>query len=496
MNVPTVAVIAASVLGAACLAPRSGSSSPAPASGPAPGDPAAFQQRNVTANWEQNCSNCHGSRGEGGGAGTLTLLTAELADQSLDRRFFDAIKEGLPDTAMPEYGSTMSDEQIWALVVHVRELQERALRPPPTSAGGVNETRRAKFRVETVLEGQGLRTPWAVDWLPDGRMLVTNRPGKLFVARDGKVEAEVAGVPEVVELGQGGLMEVAVHPDYAKNGWIYLAYTEPASAVGGPGGGMTRVVRGKLALEPGKARWTGQQTVWKADPATYTRSGLHFGCKIVFDGKGHVFFGVGERGAMDLAQDLSRPNGKIYRVREDGSVPEDNPFVGRAGALPEVWSYGHRNPQGLVLDSDGTLWDTEHGPRGGDELNRVERGANYGWPLVSFGINYNDSPFRTPWPKEGAGIAMPAYRWLPSVGVCGLDLARGPMFPEWKGDLLAGGLSGQSVDRIRVREGKVVEVERVFSGLGRVRDVASGPGGAVYVVLNGPDKVVRLVEAP
>jgi glucose/arabinose dehydrogenase len=193
-----------------------------------------------------------------------------------------------------------------------------------------------------------------------------------------------------------------------------------------------------------------------------------------------------------LAQDLSEPNGKVYRVREDGSVPQDNPFVNTPNAIPSIWSYGHRNPQGLVMDLNGQLWDTEHGPRGGDELNRVQKGANYGWPLVSFSINYNDQPLTTPWPTPDQKITLPVYRWLPSIGACGLDMVAGSAFPKWKGDLMAGGLSGTNVDRIRVKGDTLVEREEIMHGMGRVRDVRTGPDGMVYVVLNQPDKVVRI----
>ena len=261
---------------------------------------------------------------------------------------------------------------------------------------------------------------------------------------------------------------------------------------------MTKVVRGRI--EGG--RWTDEQTIFAADPASYLPTDIHFGCRIAFDplDSSILYFTIGERGRGERAQDLSLPNGKIHRVHDDGRVPNDNPFVGREGALATIWSYGHRNPQGLVFDAEGHLWDTEHGPRGGDEVNRIERGANYGWPEVSFGINYNGAPYRTPWPAAGQGFVMPAFVWLPSVGACGLDVARGgwlgEMFPMWRGDLLAGGLSGQNLDRIRLdAEGKVVEREELLQGMGRVRDVSVGPDGSVYVVLNGPDRIVRLVRA-
>ncbi len=454
------------------------------------------QQTNISRLYTENCANCHGERGEGGGAGTNTVLTAEQFDQKYDKPFFDAIKNGVKDMGMSAYGQTMTDEQIWGLVVHMRELQARALRAEkgsPKATNGVYTSKHVKYRVETVVDtDQGLKTPWAIDWLPNGTMLVTNRPGTLSVVKEGKVVGRVSGIPESREQGQGGLMEVSVHPQYASNGWIYLGYSEP-----GPDGrgAMTTISRGKLTWSGNDANWTQNQVLFRAKDDEFTGAGVHFGNRIVFDGKGHVFFSIGDRGQQDRAQDVSRPNGKVFRINEDGTVPSDNPFVNRAGALKQVWSYGHRNPQALTFDAEGNLWDTEHGPRGGDELNMVKKGANYGWPLVAFSINYNDSPFQTPWPKAGQDIAMPAFRWLPSIGACGMDTVRGAAFPEWKGDLMAGGLAGQNVDRFRVKGGVMVEREEIIHGMGRVREVATGPDGMIYVALNQPDKIVRVSPA-
>ncbi|MCW5765292.1 MAG: PQQ-dependent sugar dehydrogenase [Phycisphaeraceae bacterium] len=457
--------------------------------------------------WSRNCLSCHGKEGQGGGAGTRTLLTDELMDQGLDRRFFDAIKNGVPDSAMPGFGETLKDEQIWALVVEVRELQAAAWRKrvgsPKADRQGVYTTSLHRYRVRPVVE-RGLETPWSVDWLPSGEMLVTERAGRLRVWKDGKLSAPVEGLPAVSARGQGGLMDVAVHPKFAENGWVYLASTEAS-----PDGKreMTKILRGTLDVRKTPAVWTQDRVIFEAKPEHYSGPGVHYGCRIVFDPKdpGLMYFGIGERGQMDLAQNLERPNGKVYRVRDDGSVPKDNPFVGRGGGTYEqVWSFGHRNPQGLAFDLNGSLWDTEHGPRGGDELNLIEKGANYGWPLVSYGINYSGAPFRAPWsevmgargtPKTGGAVRMPVYRWLPSIGACGLDVARGPAFTKWKGDLFAGGLSGANVDRLRIADGKLVEREEIFHGQGRVRDVVCGPDGTIYIVLNGPDKVVRLVPA-
>lgn len=447
--------------------------------------------------WRQNCASCHGDAGQGGGAGTKTLLTQELFGQEHDKRFFDAIKFGLPDQGMDKFGETMSDAEIWGLVVRIREMQRDALRAngmAPKRNGNTYDGQRHDYRLEDVVT-EGLSVPWAVDWLPDGGMLITNRGGSVVLAKNGKVVSEIQGVPQVLANGQGGMMEVAVHPQYAQNGWVYLGFSDPAKD--NPRASMTKLVRGKLRFSGSSVSFVDQQTIFETEQENYTQSGVHFGNRIVFDGKGNIFFAIGERGNQNLSQDLGEPNGKVYRVREDGSIPPDNPFVNQSSAIKAVWSYGHRNPQGLAFDLQGNLWDTEHAPRGGDELNLIIKGANYGWPIVSFGINYNGSPHEVPWPKEGQDIKMPAFRWLPSTGAAGLTVVDGNKFPQWKGDLIAGGLVGENVDRIRVKDGKMVEREELVYGMGRVRDLALGPDGFIYVVFNqsreNPDRIARLV---
>ncbi|MFN8218597.1 MAG: PQQ-dependent sugar dehydrogenase [Fimbriimonadales bacterium] len=492
---------AASIASCSYLSRSASETEPANGSGSKldrPAAPLEAQSTNVTELWIRNCSNCHGREGEGGGAGTKTLITQDLYDQKHDRPFFDTIKNGKPDMGMEAFGKTLKDQEIWALVVHIREMQSRGLRAKfgsPKAVDGVYTSKLHKFRMETVVEG-GLSTPWSLNWLPDGRMLVTNLSGALNVVEGGKLSPAVQGTPAVAQIGQGGLMDVAVHPDYAKNGWIYFSFADPAK---NGNGGFTKIVRGKLQFSGGRPAWTNQETIFEVAQENYNGSGVHFGSRIVFDGKGHIFFSIGERGNGNLAQDLTKPNGKIYRVNEDGTIPGDNPFASAAdkakGRIGAIWSYGHRNPQGLVMGLDGTLWDTEHAPRGGDEVNRIQKGANYGWPIISFGINYNDSPYSTPWPGQGQDFQLPIFRWLPSTGACGLDVMRGKAFPSWNGDLIAGGLSGANVDRIRTQNGKFVEREELLQGIGRVRDVAVGPDGYLYIAINQPDKVVRLVPA-
>ena len=450
------------------------------------------QGSNIVTMWGETCANCHGEGGYGGAFGTSSLITKELFSQDHDRRFFDAIKNGT-DTGMDPFGDAFSDEEIWGFVVYLRELQAKGLReefgsPTPTD-DGVYASERAEFRLEDVVVG-GVQVPWSLDWLADGRMLVTNRGGTMSVYDDGQKLADVAGLPTSVERGQGGLMDVRVHPT---NGWIYLSVADPAEE---GEGAMTKVYRGKIEFSQGGAAWTDTEVIWESDQQYYTRAGVHFGCKIVFDGEGHLFFSVGERGAnMTVQESVMKPYGKIMRLNLDGSIPDDNPLPGSA-----TWTTGHRNPQGLTFDLEGNLWATEHGPRGGDELNLIVPTANYGWPVVAFSINYSGSPFRVPFNNPNQDFAMPVFRWLPSIGASGLDLVTGPAFPGWEGDLLAGGLSGQNLDRIRVKDGVIVEREELLQGIGRVREVRVHSDGTVYLAMNMnrrgteiPDKILRLV---
>ncbi len=472
--------------------------------------PACIAQ-SADALWNNNCISCHGENAQGGNA--QSLLDDEWLLGPTDRNLYDAVRDGIVDSGMPAYGETLKDEQIWALVVHLREIRAKDKRarlgsPKPDDAG-VFTTQHANFKIERVIT-DGLDVPWSVDFLPPAAprglahsaMLVTNRPGKLQLWVDGKLSSPVAGTPEVRSKGQGGLMDVAPHPEYAANGWVYLSFSDPDGK-----SGFTKIVRGRIRADSkDELRWIDEETIFEADHDHYTNGDIHFGSRILFqrqdntpDGPWMIFFCSGERGVGDLAQRLDRPNGKIYRLHDDGRVPADNPFVGQRNAYEAVWSFGHRNPQGLTFGLDGRLWDTEHGPRGGDELNLIQRGHNYGWPLISFGINYSDAPYKTPWPTADQDFTMPAFVWLPSIAVCGLDTVRpgpdGEAFPAWKGDLVAGGLAGQTVERLRIDGESAAEREELIHGMGRVRDVVTGPDGSIYVVLNQPDHVIRLLPA-
>jgi len=436
------------------------------------------------------CAACHGVKLEGGVGATLLGPEWKHGDDS--ESLFKTIKGGVPETAMPAW-SFLADDTIRALAVYIREQVYAAslvTNPVPQVApDGRYESEVHNFMVETFVKD--LETPWSMTWLPDGRMLVTERPGRLrFIEAEGKVSAPIIGLPAVYAKGQGGLFEVALHPDYAKNGWVYLSYSDPQN-LDGMDASLTAIVRGRIK----DGKWVDEQTIFRADVKFYRTSNVHFGGRLVFH-EGYLFFGIGERGTGDHAQDITRPNGKIHRIFDDGRIPTDNPFVGQPDAFPTIWSYGHRNPQGLVRHPvTGELWETEHGPRGGDELNLIQRGQNYGWPKASYGMNYNGTPM-TPYTTL-PGMIDPVIYWTPSIATCGLDVYEGDKFPKWKDHLFAGGLAKEEVHRLVVKDGKVTHREVIFKNHGRVRDICMGPDGLVYILLNSRPKetegrIVRL----
>jgi len=333
---------------------------------------------------------------------------------------------------------------------------------------------------------EGLEHPWGMAFLPDGRMLVTERSGRLrLVSPDGGISPPLKGVPAVRAAGQGGLLDVALSPDFGKDGLVYLTYSEPGD---GDESGTT-LARGRLAGEA----LEDVEVLFRQTPKLPTVH--HFGSRIVFDGKGHVFVTLGDRGVRPMSQQTDGHQGTVVRIAVDGSVPSDNPFIGRDGVLPEIWSYGHRNIQGAALHPvSGALWTHEHGPRGGDEINIAEAGKNYGWPLVTLGINYSGEPIPETVAKSLPGMEDPLHQWTPSIGPSGMAFYTADRFPAWKGNLFVGALAHQVVIRLELEGDKVLREERLLEGLKqRIRDVRQGPDGYLYLLTDAPQgKLYRL----
>jgi glucose/arabinose dehydrogenase len=352
-------------------------------------------------------------------------------------------------------------------------------------AGDIVETEAATFRVEVFAEK--LDSPWGLVKLPDGRFLVTEKKGNLrLLSPESEAGEPIANVPEVRNRGQGGLMDIELHPDYEKNGWLYLAYSDPLDD---GGKGHTRVIRAKLK----DGALAEVETIFKAPEDQYTGSGIHFGCRLEFDGDHFLFFSIGERGDQNKAQRKDFAQGGIHRVHDDGRIPRDNPFVDEPGAIKSLWTWGNRNPQGLRFQpGTGLLWSTEHGPKGGDELNIIRKGANYGWPVITYGVNYNGTPISDK--TEAPGMEQPVIHWTPSIAVCGIDFYTGDKFPGWKGNLFAGALAHQKLTRVVIEGEKVTHQEIMLEGLGRMRDVRCFDDGFLYIVLD-QGRIIRLVPA-
>lgn len=327
----------------------------------------------------------------------------------------------------------------------------------------------SSYDYEVVVDN--LSIPWGFTFLPDKSMLITEKSGKLYHFNKGR-RTEILGLPHVTVLGQGGLMDIELHPQYDKTKWIYFSY---AFSSNNNARANTAIMRAKLDGN----KLVEQQVLYKASPDYET--GQHFGCRIIFDREGYLYFSIGERGKRDLnPQDITRDCGKIYRLKDDGTVPANNPFVNNPAAKPAIYSYGHRNPQGMAIHPiTDKIWIHEHGPKGGDEINIIEAGKNYGWPLISYGVNYNGTKFTDK--TSAPGMEQPIHYWVPSIAPSGMVFITSDVYPDWKGNLLVGSLKFQYLDRCTLDGKKVTSEEKLLDGLGRVRSVEQGPDGYIYV---------------
>ncbi|MDG1940801.1 MAG: PQQ-dependent sugar dehydrogenase [Flavobacteriaceae bacterium] len=338
-----------------------------------------------------------------------------------------------------------------------------------------------KFITETVVDG--IDIPWGMDFISENEILVTEKKGTLYRVTNGE-KAEVSGLPEIYKRGQGGLLDVALHPDYKNNKIIFFT---AGVHIEGDEGGNTALYCGEL----NENSLSNIKLLYKGNPNT--KKGQHWGSRIVFDNKGHLFFGIGDRGNRDAnPQDLNRDGGKIYRLNLDGSIPEDNPFADQEGALKAVYSYGHRNPQGMTVHPEtGEIWENEHGPKGGDEINIIQKGKNYGWPVITYGINYSGTSItdKTSMP----GMEQPFYYWVPSIAPSGMAFSSSNVYKRWKGNLFVGSLKFKYLERLVIKRGKVVKREKILNDVGRVRNVKEGPDGYLYLGVEGKG-ILKLVQ--
>ena len=432
------------------------------------------------------CAGCHGSQLQGGTASKLIK-----SDWQFGRgrgAIIRNIRFGIPGTEMIAWGSALKDEQINAVadyIVASQTVAPDARRPIPSQL----TTDDYLLNVETLV-GSGLNTPWAIEFIDERRALISERGGALRWMVDGKLDpAPISGVPATYsQRTTGGFMDIACDPDYKKNGWVYLAFShtkdDPADK---SARGMTKIVRGKIK----NYQWTNEQTLFEVADSLKIPGGNQWGCRFLFDRDGFLYFTIGDMARAADAQDPGKPSGKTYRIYPDGRIPKDNPYAGKINALPAIYTVGNRNVQGLALHpATGEIWATEHGPMGGDEINILRKGANYGWPITTYGVDYSGEIVSKI--TERQGIEPPLVHWTPSIGVCPAAFTAGNKFPKWKNNLFVGALAFEEIRRLVIDNNQVTSQEMVMKGFGRVRDLKFGPDGALYVVLNSPDVVLRI----
>lgn len=444
----------------------------------------------ANATYAQICANCHGKNLEGGQA--PSMLDDVWAHGGDDESLAKSIREGFPEKGMPAWGAAFPEKEIRAMVIYIHEQralfkrgQTQFIKPKDSMAA---KSELHDYRLDTWVAG--VTEPWSLAFLPDNRAVMTEKRGRIYVIENGKRAAEpLTGLPAIEATGQAGLFDVVPHPEYAKNGWLYFAYSDPQTNAAGVKVALTKIIRGKIR----EGALTEQQTIYQAPIEVYPKvGGPHFGGRIAFDRRNYLFFSIGERGNGDNAQNLAVPMGKIHRLFDDGRIPDDNPFAKDSKAAKSIWSYGHRNPQGLAFHPvTGQLFDAEHGPRGGDELNLIAKGKNYGWPVITYGMNYDGSTMVDITAKEG--MEQPLVYWTPSLAVCGINFYTGDKFPKWKNQIFLASLAAQELRRIELKGDKVVAQEVLFKDLGRIRHVITGPDGALYVLL--PERIARLSSA-
>lgn len=448
--------------------------------------PALLQTRTHEI-YMSNCAACHGETLQPGPAAKSLFAPQFLQDRS-DAQIIAATTEGAPASPRPHaYKTSYSPDEISQISAYLRirgGIMNRKVGAIPEIHGKAFKTDKATFKVEVL--AKGFDQPWGLTWLPDGRILFTERSGNLrFLGKDGKVSEPVKGTPKVFARQDGGMLDVALPPDHAKSGWIYLAYShtqpgyEPSEddyrLVNLSPLSMTSIVRGRINA---KNEWVDEQTLFKPAPETYNNWSGHYGARFLFDGKGHLFWSMGDRQDPPASQNLASPLGKIHRIHEDGSVPKDNPFVSTPGALPSIWSYGHRHTEGMAFDPvSGMLWETEHGPVGGDEINIIEAGKNYGWGVVTMGLEPGINR------QHAIGMTDPVAWYNPAIGPGSVNFYTGNRFPGWKNNLFVPGMVGQKLIRIELDGRKIVRQEAVLEGFGRLREVKTGPDGYLYVLV-------------
>ncbi|MCF8226688.1 MAG: PQQ-dependent sugar dehydrogenase [Bacteroidales bacterium] len=435
------------------------------------------RQSNVRDNYLNYCAGCHGENLE-------KFNKSEWMYGDNDDAAFKSIKYGREDIGMPAFELTFTDEQIRDMATYTRTAvsKDQLKQGAAITLEKVVKSKKQNFVIDTVVTG--LKVPWGMEFLPNGDMLIAEREGILYRFSKGKL-TEIKGLPDIMAKGQGGLLDLRLHPDYGENGWLYFSFSQPSES--NPREGCTAIMRARLSDNS----LVDKEMIFDGVPDS--NRGHHWGCKLQFDKQGYLWFGIGDRGNRDVnPQTVKNDCGKIHRIHDNGSIPEDNPFVNTRGAKPSIYSYGHRNPQGTTMHPEtGEIWESEHGPKGGDELNLIEAGKNYGWPVISYGINYNGTKFTDITEKEG--MEQPVIQWTPSIAPCGMTFVDSDRYPGWKNNILIGSLRFKYLERVELDGRKVTDQEKLLEGIGRVRNVEMGPEGFIYVAMEQPGFIVKLL---
>jgi glucose/arabinose dehydrogenase len=444
-----------------------------------------FAQHGETI-YKTYCAGCHGNLLQGNTASKLIKTDWEHGRGR--GAIIRNIRFGIPSTEMIAWGTILKDEDINAVadfIIASQELPPGAIRPIPERL----TTKDYILKVEELVTSD-LNTPWGIEFVDAHRALITERSGGIRWMVDGKLDPEpIKGLPKTyAQNTTGGYMDIALDPDYSKNGWVYFAFSH---TYGDPSDknvtGMTKVVRGKIK----DYQWTSEQTLFEAPDSLKVSGGNRWGCRFLFDKKGYLYFTIGDMARAMDSQDPGKPSGKVFRIHPDGSIPKDNPFVGKKGAMPAIFTIGNRNVQGIAQHPvTGEIWATEHGPMGGDELNILKKGLNYGWPFITYGVDYSGKIVSKETQMEG--MEQPVVQWTPSTAVCPAEFITSNLFSKWKNNLLVGALAFEEIRRLVIEKNKVTEQEMILKGVGRVRDLKTGPDGALYVLLNNPDMVLRI----
>jgi aldose sugar dehydrogenase len=427
-------------------------------------------------NYTNYCGGCHGQNLE-------TFVNRKWQHGNSPEALFKSIKHGYPEQGMLAYDTTFTDTEIRQLVSYIRQGLQPGQKKQAT-IGTVYRAQDLSFTLDTV--ATGLDVPWAMAFLPNGEMLITERSGTLYRLTKGRQLQKIEGAPEILAPGQGGLLDIKLHPDFSKNQVVFLSYSA-FKKEDGQTLSTTAIMRARLEGNSLKD----QKQIFEAQP--YARTRHHYGCRMEFGRDGNLYFTMGDRGGTKVnPQNLTVHAGKTHRIKEDGSIPADNPFVGQAGAMKSIFTYGNRNAQGLALNpASGDLWLHEHGPKGGDEVNIVKKGANYGWADVTYGIDYNGTKISDIQKKPG--VTDPIHIWVPSIAPSGMAFLTSDRYKGWKGSLFAGSMSFKFLSRLKVEGNKITGEERLLQDIGRVRDVRMSPDGFLYIAVEKPGIIYKLV---